>query len=158
MLVLLFLQYLIFSCLTEQTSIEKGKIYQTGSWLTSPLQLSLGLATLCAWTRGCHGRQEADAILQPEYLDLRDFFHPCLAQVWTIDSLFLPILCMFLLFLLMYVFVNFIVLKVVADFVQGGRTWQPFVGSKNSNENFCQACINNFRVKCAFFGGNRKFV
>ena len=75
MLVLLFLQYLIFSCLTEQTSIEKGKIYQTGSSLTSPLQLSLGLATLCAWTRVCHDRQEGDAILQPECLDLLDFFH-----------------------------------------------------------------------------------
>ena len=45
-LVLLLLQYQIFSCLTEQTSNEKRKIYQTGSSLTSPRQLSLGLATL----------------------------------------------------------------------------------------------------------------
>ena len=35
---------------------------------------------------------------------------------------------------------------------QGGRTWQPFVGSKNGNENFRQARIYNFRVKCVFFG------
>ena len=31
---------------------------------------------------------------------------------------------------------------------QGGRTWQPLVGSKNGNENFRQARIYNFRVKC----------
>ena len=31
---------------------------------------------------------------------------------------------------------------------QGGRTWQLFVGSKNANENFRQARIYNFRVKC----------
>ena len=41
---------------------------------------------------------------------------------------------------------------------QGGRTWQPFVGSKNGNENFCQAHINNVRVKCVVFARNRKFA
>ena len=42
--------------------------------------------------------------------------------------------------------------------LQGGRTWQPFVGSKKGNENFRQACIYNFRVKCVVFGSNRKFA
>ena len=41
---------------------------------------------------------------------------------------------------------------------QGGRTWQPFVGSKNGNENFRQARIYNFRVKCVAFVHNRKFA
>ena len=41
---------------------------------------------------------------------------------------------------------------------QGGRTWEPFVGSKNGNENFRQACINNFRVKCVVFARIRKFA
>ena len=41
---------------------------------------------------------------------------------------------------------------------QGGRTWQPFVGSKNGNENFCQARIYNFSVKCVVFARNRKFA
>ena len=41
---------------------------------------------------------------------------------------------------------------------QGGRTWQPFVRSKNGNENFCQARIYNFRVKCVVFARNRKFA
>ena len=41
---------------------------------------------------------------------------------------------------------------------QGGRTWQPFVGSKNGNENFRQARIYNFRVKCVVFAHNRKFA
>ena len=41
---------------------------------------------------------------------------------------------------------------------QGGRTWQPFVGSKNGNENFRQARIYNFRVKCVVFARNRKFA
>ena len=39
---------------------------------------------------------------------------------------------------------------------QGGRTWQTFVGSKNGNENFRQARIYNFRVKCVLFARNRK--
>ena len=43
-------------------------------------------------------------------------------------------------------------------FVQGGRTWQPFVGSKNGKENFCQARIYNFRDKCVVFARNRKFA
>ena len=43
------------------------------------------------------------------------------------------------------------------DYIQGGRTWQPFVGSKNSNENFRQARIYNFRVKFVVFASNRKF-
>ena len=42
--------------------------------------------------------------------------------------------------------------------VQGGRTWQPFVGSKNGNENFCQARNYNFRDKCVVFARNRKFA
>ena len=41
---------------------------------------------------------------------------------------------------------------------QGGRTWQPFVGSKNGNENFRQARIYNFRDKCVVFARNRKFA
>ena len=41
---------------------------------------------------------------------------------------------------------------------QGGRTWQPFVGSKNGNENFRQARIDNFRVKCVVFARNRKLA
>ena len=41
---------------------------------------------------------------------------------------------------------------------QGGRTWQPFVGSKNGNENFHQERIYNFRVKCVVFARNRKFA
>ena len=42
--------------------------------------------------------------------------------------------------------------------LQGGRTWQPFVGSKNGNENFCQARIYKFCVKCVIFARNRKFA
>ena len=30
---------------------------------------------------------------------------------------------------------------------QGGRIWQPFVGSKNGNENFCKARIYNFQMR-----------
>ena len=41
---------------------------------------------------------------------------------------------------------------------QGGRTWQPFVGSKNGNENVRQARIYNFRVKYVVFARNRKFA
>ena len=41
---------------------------------------------------------------------------------------------------------------------QGGRTWQPFVGDKNALENFRQARIYNFRVKCVDFARNRKFA
>ena len=41
---------------------------------------------------------------------------------------------------------------------QGGRTCQPFVGSKNGNENFRQARSYNFRVKCVVFARNRKFA
>ena len=40
---------------------------------------------------------------------------------------------------------------------QGGRTWQPFVGAKNGNENFRQMRIYNFRVKRVVFARNRKF-
>ena len=40
---------------------------------------------------------------------------------------------------------------------QGGRTWQPFVGGKNGNENFRQARIYNFRDKCVVFARNKKF-
>ena len=31
--------------------------------------------------------------------------------------------------------------------IQGGRSWQPFVGGKNGHENICQARIYNFRDK-----------
>ena len=41
---------------------------------------------------------------------------------------------------------------------QGGRTWQPFVGSKNGNENFRQTHIYNFCDKCVVFTSNRKFA
>ena len=41
---------------------------------------------------------------------------------------------------------------------QGGRTWQPFVGSKNGKENFRQARSYNFRVKCVVFARNHKFA
>ena len=44
------------------------------------------------------------------------------------------------------------------DDVKGGRTWQPFVGSKNGNENFRQTRIYNFRVKCVVFARNHKFA
>ena len=42
--------------------------------------------------------------------------------------------------------------------VQGGRTWQPFVGGKNDHANFTQERIYNFRDKCAVFVHNRKFA
>ena len=41
---------------------------------------------------------------------------------------------------------------------QGGRTWQPFVGGKNGDENFRQARIYKFRDKCVVFARNRKFA
>ena len=41
---------------------------------------------------------------------------------------------------------------------QGGRTWQPFVGSKNGNENIRQVRVYNFRVKCVSVAHNRKFA
>ena len=41
---------------------------------------------------------------------------------------------------------------------QGGRAWQPFVRGKNGHENFHQARIYNFRVKCVAFACNRKFA
>ena len=41
---------------------------------------------------------------------------------------------------------------------QGGRTWQPFVGSKNGNGNFRQARIYNFCFKCVVFARDRKFA
>ena len=42
--------------------------------------------------------------------------------------------------------------------LQGGRTWQPFVGGKNGHENFRQAHIYNFHDKCVVFACNRKFA
>ena len=45
-----------------------------------------------------------------------------------------------------------------AIMIQGGRTWQPFVGGKNGHENFRQARIYNFRDKCVTFVRNRKFA
>ena len=55
------------------------------------------------------------------------------------------------------------ILKIKIDvthnaLAQGGRTWQPFVGSKNGNENYRQARIYNFCVKCVVFARNRKFA
>ena len=44
------------------------------------------------------------------------------------------------------------------SYYQGGRTWQPFVGSKNGNANFRQARIYNECVKCVVFARNRKFA
>ena len=41
---------------------------------------------------------------------------------------------------------------------QGSRTWQPFVRSKNDNENFRQARIYNFPIKCVVIARNRKFA
>ena len=49
-------------------------------------------------------------------------------------------------------------LKHYFEYEQGGRTWHPFVGSKNGNENFRQARIYNFLVKCVVFARNRKFA
>ena len=46
----------------------------------------------------------------------------------------------------------------IGSAIQGGRTWQPFVGGKNGHENFRQARIYNFRDKCVFFARNRKFA
>ena len=40
--------------------------------------------------------------------------------------------------------------------VQGGRTWQPFVGGKNGNENFRQARSYNFRDKCVVLRKSKK--
>ena len=42
--------------------------------------------------------------------------------------------------------------------VQGGRTWQPFVGGKNGHENFRQARFYNFCDKCVVFARIRKFA
>ena len=41
---------------------------------------------------------------------------------------------------------------------QGGRTWQPFGGSKNGNENFRQGRTYNFCVKCVVCARNRKIA
>ena len=41
--------------------------------------------------------------------------------------------------------------------LQGGRTWQPFIGGKNGHENFRPARIYNFRDKCVVFARNLKF-
>ena len=48
--------------------------------------------------------------------------------------------------------------KFIYNRCQGGRTWQPFVRSKNGNENFRQTRSYNFRVKCVVFARNRKFA
>ena len=42
--------------------------------------------------------------------------------------------------------------------MQGGRTWQHFVGGKNGRENFRQAYIYNFCDKFVIFARNRKFA
>ena len=49
-------------------------------------------------------------------------------------------------------------IRAKSSFMQGGRTWQPFVGSKNGDENFRQTRIYNFRVKCVVFARKRKFA
>ena len=41
--------------------------------------------------------------------------------------------------------------------IQGGRTWQLFVGGKNGPENFRLARIYNFRDKCVVLARNLKF-
>ena len=41
--------------------------------------------------------------------------------------------------------------------LQGGRTWQSFVGGKNGHENFRQTRTYNFRNKCVVFARNLKF-
>ena len=51
--------------------------------------------------------------------------------------------------------VSSLVYYVILSKMQGGKTWQPFVGSKNGNENFRHARIYNFRV---VFARNRKFA
>ena len=48
--------------------------------------------------------------------------------------------------------------NIFQRYYQGGRTWQPFVRSKNGNENFRQARIYNFCDKCVVFARNRKFA
>ena len=50
------------------------------------------------------------------------------------------------------------VLKIWITYIQGGRTWQPFVEGKNGHENFRQARMYNFRDKCDVFAGNCKFA
>ena len=40
---------------------------------------------------------------------------------------------------------------------QGGRSWQPFVESKNGHANFCEVRIYYFRDKCVVFARNSKF-
>ena len=42
--------------------------------------------------------------------------------------------------------------------VQGGRSWQPFVGGKNGQTNFRQTRIYHFRDKCVVFARNCKFA
>ena len=42
--------------------------------------------------------------------------------------------------------------------LQGGRTWQPFIGVKNGHENIRQARTYNFRVKFVVFARNCKFA
>ena len=39
-----------------------------------------------------------------------------------------------------------IIVIIIIITIQGGRTWQPCVGSENENENFRQMRIYNFRV------------
>ena len=47
---------------------------------------------------------------------------------------------------------------ISCSYCQGGRTWQPFVRSKNGHETFRQARTYNFRNKCVVFARNRKFA
>ena len=55
-------------------------------------------------------------------------------------------------------FAQYVFLPTEQAETQGGRTWQPFFGNKNGNENFRQVHIYNFRVKCVFFERNCKFA
>ena len=41
---------------------------------------------------------------------------------------------------------------------QGGRTWQPFVGSKMALKIFVKRVFKIYRVKCVVFARNRKFA
>ena len=68
------------------------------------------------------------------------------------------LLSLLLLFSLLAVFTPYTHMWAYMVLDQGGRTWQNFVGSKNGNENFRQACIYNFCIKCVVFARNRKFA
>ena len=75
--------------------------------------------------------------------------HPCLHQALYLD---------FYLLSKMRKMSNICIGMHCIGHLQGGRTWQLFVGGKNGHENFRQAGIYNFREKCVVFARNRKFA